>query len=153
MSESEQNQCNRDITIDSDWIITTLMAVLLVACALLLVREIRDVLLGQIGTQRTIAYDFFRKIFTFIVAIYCYMAAYRFRGIHLKIAFVLIGTDLVADIMLTYFHAGTSLQHFVGVAGSISRQIAFAVFIVAILRWFKSVLRWAPKPEAKQGTP
>src|ERR1700732_1748761 len=132
----------REITIDSDWITTLVMALLLVFCAWQLIREARhlvfDSLAGTILLTQSID-----KVRTAIL-VGCY-----FLGVFLpwprsvKLGGLLLGTDIVVRVALHYFNASTSEQHSAAVAGSIARQVALALFIFAIAQWLKSVVRRA----------
>jgi|HubBroStandDraft_1064217.scaffolds.fasta_scaffold89101_2 hypothetical protein len=135
----------REITIDSDWITTILMALLFVFCGWQFIREARrlvfDSLAGPVLLTRLID-----KISTALVVVCYFLAGFSLWPRPVRIAGPLLGTDLVVRVTLHYFHAATTAQHFAGVAGSIARQIALALLIFAIVQWFKSVVRSVPAP-------
>jgi hypothetical protein len=65
----------------------------------------------------------------------------------------LMGTDFVRSAVLSVFHVPLVARHIGAVAGSSARQIALAIFLVAIAQWFKSVVHWAPPSESQGGDP
>jgi hypothetical protein len=130
----------REITINSDWITTIVMALLLVVCSLLLIWDIRGLVSGSIVEQAPFARDLFTNIFTIIAAVYCFLAVRGFHAMFVRIGFALMGIQLASGVVLGYFRTSTDLQHNAAVAGSLVRQVAFTIFVVAIVQWFKSVV-------------
>jgi hypothetical protein len=131
----------REITIDSNWITTIGMALLVVFCGWQLIREahrlVFDSLAGPVLLTQLID-----KIGTAIVVVCYFLAAFSLWPRPVRIAGPLLGTDLVIRVVLHYFRASTTVQHSAAVAGSIARQIALVLVIFAIAQWFKSVVRW-----------
>jgi hypothetical protein len=130
----------RGITINSDWITTIVMALLLVVCSLLLIRDIRDLVSGRTIEQGPVTRSLFTNIFTIIAAVYCFLAARGFHVMYVRIGFALMGIQFTSNVVLGYFHIPTHLQHNAAVAGSLVRQVALTIFVVAIVQWFKSVV-------------
>ncbi len=146
----------RQITVESDWVTTLEIGALFVVCGLLLAREIHNVLYGQIVGERPIHRDFFSiltKVFTLIVAVYCFILAFRFPKTSVRIAFFLMGADLVRSAVLSVFHVPSVARHAAAIAGSATRQVALAIFLVAIAQWFRSVVHWAAPSESQGGDP
>jgi hypothetical protein len=133
----------REITIDSDWITTVGMALLLVFCGFQLIREGRHLVFDSLSGEVLLTHVIDK--FRIAIIVVCY-----FLGVFLpwprsvKLGGLLMGTDIVVRIALHYFDASTSLQHSAAVAGSIARQVALALFIFAIAQWFKSVVLRVP---------
>jgi len=146
MSDKTQGRPIREITIDSNWIVTVLMAVLGVICSAMLIREIRDFAFANAVEQQPLTEGLFTKVFEGIAAIYCFISAFSFRKKPVKLAFLLTAVDLSVGVVLSYFHLGSGFQHFVGVARSALRQVALTIFIVAIVQWFKSVVSFRSIP-------
>ncbi len=130
-----------EITIDSNWIVTIGMALLLVFCGWQLIREVRHLVNGDL-VEQIILTHVFDKISAVIYVVYCFLFAFSFSAKSVKLAFVLLGTDKVIRVALHYFHSSATMQHSAAVAGSIARQIAFTIIFVAIIQWFRSVVRW-----------
>lgn len=130
----------REITINSDWILTIMMALLLVVCSLLLIWDIRDLASGRIIEQAPLARDLFTIIFTIIAAVYCFLAVRGFHVLYVRIGFALMGIQFASGAVLGYLHLSTDLQHYAAVAGSLARQVALTIFVVAIVQWFKTVV-------------
>ncbi|SPF33687.1 membrane hypothetical protein [Candidatus Sulfotelmatobacter kueseliae] len=144
------------ITVESDWITTLEVGALFVVCGLLLAGEIHNVLYGQIAGEHPVHRDFLSiliKVFTPIAAAYCFMLAFRFPKTSVRTAFLLVGADLVRSAVLSVFHVPSVARHAAVIAGSAARQIALAIFLVAIAQWFKSVVHWAPPSEPQGGDP
>ena len=143
-----------EVTIESDWLTTLGAALLLILCGLLLSREIAHVMwghfVGPMHLQRSF-WSIFSKAFELIVAIYCFMFAFKFPRKSLKVASVLMGTNFAGYFVLSCFHISSSVRHIAAVSGSVMRQIALAIFCVAIAQWLKSVVRWDSPSETCGG--
>jgi hypothetical protein len=133
-----------EITIDSNWIMAIAMAVLLVACGVLLIREIGHLIMGNVVDKPPLSNHFLTNVSNVMVAVFFFVLAFESRAKLEKIACVLLGTDFAGRLILDYLHVSTRLQHFATTTGSVLRQIAFTILLVAILQWFKSVVRWIP---------
>ena len=134
--------CRRwEITIDSNWIMTVGMALLFAFVVILLTWSIRDLLFDRVVPDLSRTMD----LVTYAVGVvYSFLFAYSFPGKHVKVAFLLLGANYTAAIVLHYVRASASLEHSAAVIGSIGRQVAFAILLLAIAQWFKSVVRWVP---------
>ena len=138
----EQNVASHkpEITIDSNWIETIMMAVVLVFCGWQLIREARHLAFGNLGEQVMMT-QVFDKIQTAIYVVYCFLFAFSLRAKPVKLAFLLLGTDMAIRVTLHYLHSSATMQHAAAVVGSIARQVAFTILLVAIIQWFRSVVR------------
>lgn len=134
--------CRRwEITIDSNWIMTVGMALLFAFVVIQLTWSIRDLLFDRAVPDLSRTMD----LVTYAVGVvYSFLFAYSFPGKHVKVAFLLLGANYTAAIVLHYVRASASLEHSAAVIGSIGRQVAFAILLLAIAQWFKSVVRWVP---------
>jgi hypothetical protein len=140
-----------EIAVDSNWIMTIGMVLLFAFITFLLGWSIRDLLFDKVdyrvlqgarnGWLDTLAYV--------LGAVYSFVFAYSFPGKHLKVAFSLLATEYTVRFAIEYLHVAASVHHSAAVAGSIARQVAFTIILVAITQWFRSVVRWfsPPNPE------
>ncbi|HUM05035.1 MAG TPA: hypothetical protein VLT90_06220 [Terriglobales bacterium] len=143
MSEKTSWWRSWEITIDSNWITTGLMAVLLVVCVLLLAQEIHRVALGHFFgpvRPRISFWSIWNKVFQVIAAIYFFLFAFKFPKKSVRIASVLMGTDLAVHALLSFVSLSLTVGQIVAVSGSFVRQIALIIYCVAIAQWFKSVV-------------
>ena len=136
MNQKAQTRRFGEITINSNWIMTPGMAVGLVVCGVFLTWEIRDLVFDNVHRRVPLA--------TVVGTVYCFLLAYSVREKSWKIALVLFGTGSAGRIISSYFHASSSLQHSADVVGSAAHQIALTIILVAIVQWFRSVIRWIP---------
>jgi hypothetical protein len=135
----EQNVASqkREITIDSNWIETIVMAVALVFCGWQLIREGRHLVFDRI-TGTVLLTQFIDKVRTGLLVVCCFLGIFLPWPRSVKLGGLLLGTDIVVRVALHYFDASTTVQHSAAVAGSIARQVALVLFILAIVQWFKS---------------
>jgi hypothetical protein len=145
MNQEAKSRRLWEITIDSNWIMTVGMALLFAFIAFLLGWGIRDLLFDKVdyGVSQGARSGWLDTVTYVIGAVYFFLFAYSFPAKHLKIAFLLLGTDMVIRVALYYFHSSATMQHSAAVAGSIASQIAYAIILFAIAQWFKSVIRSA----------
>jgi hypothetical protein len=142
------------ITIESDLAMTLWMAVLFVICGLLLAQEIHHVVQGHFHGPERLQIGFWtiwNRVFEVIAAIYFFMFAFRFPKKSVKIASVLLGTDLAVYALLSCFPISLTVGHIVAISGSVVRQIALIIYCMAIAQWFKSVVRRNPQPNFGDG--
>jgi len=135
-----------EITVESDWFTTVGAAVLLIVSGVLLVREIDHFIWGHLSRPVHIHGTFlsiWNKVFEVIVAIYCFMFAFKIPNYSVKIASLLMGIDLSSFVLLSCFHTSPGVLHIAAVSGSAMRQVALAIFCVALAEWFRSVVRWS----------
>ena len=139
----EQNVVShkQEITVDSNWIVTIGMALVLVFCGWQVIRDARYLLFGDLSEEVMLTHVF-DKISTFIYGVYCFLFAFSFRPKSVKVAFLLLGTDMAIRVALHYHHSSVAMQHSAAIAGCIARQVAYTVILVAIIQWFRSVVRW-----------
>jgi hypothetical protein len=133
-----------EITVDSNWVITIGMVLLFAFIAFLLGWSIRNLLFDKVdyrvlqgarnGWLDTLAYV--------LGAAYSFVFAYSFPGKHLKVAFLLLGTEYTVRFAIEYLHVAAGVHHSAAVAGSLACQVAYTIVLVAIIQWFKSVVRW-----------
>jgi hypothetical protein len=123
----------REIMIDSNWIMTVGMGLLFVICGAFLFWNIRNLLLDRIDHSLSVTYA--------VSAFSCFLLAYSFPAKSLKVAFLLLGADVVFRVALGQLHASTVVQHSAAIVGSVARQIAYVLILLAIALWFKSVIR------------
>jgi hypothetical protein len=133
------------ITVESDWFTTLGAAVLFILSGLLLVREIDhfiwDHLSGPVPLHRSF-WSIWNKVFEAIAAIQCFIFAFRVPKRPVKIAAALMGINLTAFVLLSWFDLSPSVRHIVAMSGSAVRQLSFAIFCVALAQWVRSVVRW-----------
>lgn len=141
--ETNVAAARREITIDSDWITTVGMALLLVFCVWQLIREGRHLVFDRLAGEVLLT-QITDKIRTVLVVICYFLAAFSLWPHSVKLGGLLLGTDIVVRVALHYFNASTSVQHSAAVAGSIARQVALVLFVFAIVQWFKSVVSRVP---------
>ena len=139
-----------EITIDSDWTMTVGLAVLFIVCASLLAREIRHFLLG-IGDPPHLNGALFTRIFTALAVVYCFRFAFRWPTKFVRVAWMIVGAVLTVDLVSGYAHPSSAIRHLVAVGASAVSQVALVIFLVAIVQWFKSVIRWGSPSEPGGG--
>ena len=140
----EQNVAShkREIAIDSNWIITIGMALLFAFTAFLLGWSIRDLLFDKVdhGVLQRVRSGWLDTLTYVIGAVYFFLFAYSFPAKHLKVAFLLLGAKYLGLVAVPYLHAGANVQHSAAIAGAIASQIAYAIILLAIAQWFKTVV-------------
>jgi len=130
-----------EITIDSNWVETIVMAVFLVLCGWQLIREGRHLVFDRLAGTVLLT-QFIDKVCTGLLVVCCYLGVFLPWPRSVKLGGLLLGTDIVVRVALPYFGASTTVQHSAAVAGSIARQVALVLFIFAIVQWFRSKVRW-----------
>ena len=133
-----------EVTIDSNWIITIGMTLIFAFIAFLLGWSIRDLLFDRVDYRalQRVPNRWLDPLTYPLGAVYSFLFAYSFKAKPLKVAFLLLGANYSAHFALAYLHLAVGVQHSVAVTGSIVRQIAYTIILVAIIQWFKSVVRW-----------
>ena len=139
----------REITIDSNWIMMVGMAVLLICCGWQLIREASNLVFGNLAEQ-VLYTHVIDKIGRVIFVVYCLLFAFSFQALHLRVAFILLGTAAVVRFSLSYLHVSPAALHFAAVGDSIADQIALTIILFAIVQWFKSVVRWIPPNKSRE---
>ena len=143
-----------EITVERDWFTTLMAAVLFAVSGLLLVREIDHFIWGRFSEPALFHRSFWtiwNKVFEAIAAIYFFMLAFTFPKKSVKIAFLLMGTDLAGFVLLSCFYISPGVRHFAAVSGSAVRQVALAIFCVALAQWLRSVVRRGRESEPPGG--
>jgi len=143
-----------DITVESDWFTALGAVALFIVAALLLVREIDRFIGGHFSRSVRLHMGFgsiWNKVFDAIAAIYCFIFAFKFRSKYVKTASVLMGMNLTGFVLLSCFQIPTRALHIASVSGSAVRQIALAIFCVALAQWLRSVVRWDRPSELAGG--
>lgn len=142
------------ITVESDWATTVGAAALLIVCGLLLAREIDHFIWGHLRRPVPIYRGFWSiwsKVFEAIAAIYGFIFAFTFTNNSVKIACLLMGIELSSFVLLSCFHTPPAALHIAAVGGSVVRQIALAIFCVALAQWLRSVIRRDRQSELSGG--
>jgi len=143
VSEKLRTSGTGDILIDSDWITTIGMALLFALIVFLLGWSIRDFLFNKVDHEvlQHVRRGWLDALTNPIGVVYCFLFAYSFPAKHLKIAFLLLGTKYLALIAVSYLHTGADVRQCASIAGAIASQIAYAIILIAIAQWFKTVVR------------
>ena len=141
MSADSHTQRPGDILINSNWIITIGMALLFAFIAFLLGWSIRGLLFDKVDYR--VAHEvhavWLDRFGIVIGAIYFFLFAYSFPPKHLKVAFLLLGAKYTTLVALTFAHAAVPPS--AGLAMEIASQIAYAIILIAIVQWFKAMVR------------
>jgi hypothetical protein len=145
---------SREITVDSNWIITIGMILLFVFISFLLGWSTRDLLFDKVDYRvlQGARNGWFDALTYALGAVYCFVFAYSFPGKHLKVAFLLLATEYTVRFAVGYLHVAAGVHHSAAVAGSIACQVAYTIILVAIIHWFKSVVRWIPPSNLGTGS-
>ncbi len=133
-----------EIAIDSNWIVTIGMVLLFAYVAFLLGWSIRDLLFDKFD-YRVLqgARNGWLDTFDYVIGAFVFFLwAYSIPGKRLKVAFLLLGTEYTVRFAIEYLHVAAGVHHSAAVVGSIARQVAYTIILVAIIQWFKSVVRW-----------
>ncbi|MBZ5664461.1 MAG: hypothetical protein LAO30_07635 [Acidobacteriia bacterium] len=124
----------REITIDSDWITTAAMVVLLVTSGWIFIWEMRDLVSGNVAARESIADGLDGFLF--------FVFAFLFRPKYLKIALSMFGVGVEAAFVPGHPHASTHVQHAAATGGALLKQVALTIIFVAVIQWFRSVVHW-----------
>ena len=133
----------QEITVNNNWIITVGMALLLIFCAWQLIRDALYLALGNLSEQVSFTHVT-EKIGIAILAVYCFLFAFSFKALHVRLALILLGTEAVVRLSLSYLHVFPATLHVANIGESIVDQVALAIIAFAIVQWFKSVIHWVP---------
>jgi hypothetical protein len=144
----EQNVAShkREITVDSNWIVTTGMALLFAFTAFLLCWSIRNLLFENFdhAVLQRIRNGWLDTVANAIGAVYFFVFAYSFPAKHLKLAFSLLGIKYLGLVAAPYLHAGVDILHSAAIAGAVASQLAYTIILFAIAQWFRAVVRKIP---------
>jgi hypothetical protein len=144
----------RAFSVESDRMMTVGAALLLVVCSLLLIKEIRHFIWGHLSMPASSHRGFWSawdKVFEVIAALYCLIFAFEFPKKSAKLAGALMGIYLAGSLLLSWVQLSLSEQHFATVSRSVLLQIALIMSCVAIVDWFRSVVRRSSPSDAEGG--
>ena len=130
-----------EITIDSNWIMTVGIALLFVSCIWQLIRDVRYLALGNLSEQ-VLSTHVIDKIGIVILAVYCFLFAFSFQALRVRLALILLGAEAVVRLSLSYLHVSPATLHVADIGASLADQVALAIIAFAIVQWFKSVIHW-----------
>lgn len=139
-TRSRQTQ---EITVESDRFTTVGAVAFLIVCGLLLVREIDHFIWGHFSGPvhiQTSFWSIWGKVSEAMAAICCFVVAFEFPNNSVKIASLLVGVDVSGSVLLSCLHTSPDVLHTAAVSGSAVRQVALAIFCVALARWLRSVV-------------
>jgi hypothetical protein len=131
----------REIPIDSNWIVTIGIALLFVSCIWQLIRDVRYLALGNLSEQ-VLSTHVIDKIGIVILAVYCFLFAFSFQALRVRLALILLGAEAVVRLSLSYLHVSPATLHVADIGASLADQVALAIIAFAIVQWFKSVIHW-----------
>ncbi len=143
-----------EIAVESDWITTAGATVLLLVCCLLLVREIDHFIWHQLSRPAHIHGGFWsiwNKVSEAMTGICCFLAAFTLPKKSVKIACALMGIDFAGFALLSFFHTSSGLLRIAAVGGSAARQVALAIFCMALAQWLRSVVHRDSQSELPGG--
>jgi len=138
-----------EITVDSDFTTTVMLAVLFVILSLMLMRDIRHILWSapsQIAIRGTL-----NRLATAFALVYCVVIVFRWPNRLVKIGCALFGAHFGLALALTYLRISPTTRPTLAFADSIALQISLVTFLVAIARWFRTVVRRAPSSPGERG--
>jgi hypothetical protein len=131
-----------EITVDSDLTTTALLVVLFIILSLMLMRDIRNILWSapnQIAIGGTLS-----RLGAALALVYCLAFLFRWPNRLVKVGCALVAAHLSLTLALTYLHVSPAARPTLTFADSMVMQISLVIFLVAIARWFRTVVRWAP---------
>lgn len=143
-----------EVTVESDWVTMIATLLLFLICGSLLVREIRHFIWGDLSAPVPLYKSFWgiwNKVFEAIAAIFCFTFGFSFPKKSARIAWTLTGIYLARSFLLSLFHLSLSVQHIAAASRSALWQITLAISCVAIVDWFRSVVRWSPPSVVRGG--
>lgn len=108
---------------------------------------------GNFGVRSLYGPNRFSSVLNVGAALYLIVLAFVSRPWFLRVGFGLVAIAFAGHLFLDYFHAPPSLQYQAAILGSVVRQIAYVIFLVAVVQWFKSVTRWVPRSDSGVDNP
>ena len=144
-----------EIIIWSDWLTTAGAVLGFGGCLFLLISSMRHLVWGQLVPPRPVRQDLFgilNQVYGVVACILAFVLAFEFREKSLKAACFLAGLSLVASSLLSFFHPSPRIFRTMAIARSVMWQFALVLFLLAIGRWFRSVVRRAPAEQARGAT-
>jgi hypothetical protein len=76
------------------------------------------------------------------LAVYCFLFAFSFQALRVRLALILLGAEAVVRLSLSYLHVSPATLHVADIGASLADQVALAIIAFAIVQWFKSVIHW-----------
>ncbi|MFZ0136276.1 MAG: hypothetical protein WAK89_04405 [Candidatus Sulfotelmatobacter sp.] len=137
-----------EITVDSDLTTAMLLAVLFIVLSLMLMRDIRHILWSapnQIAIGGTL-----NRLGAALALVYCLVFVFKWPNRLVRIGGALLAAHFSLALALTYLRISPTALPTLAFADSIVRQISLVTFLVAIARWFRTVVRWAPPSPAER---
>jgi hypothetical protein len=117
------------------------IALLFVSCIWQLIRDVRYLALGNLSEQ-VLSTHVIDKIGIVILAVYCFLFAFSFQALRVRLALILLGAEAVVRLSLSYLHVSPATLHVADIGASLADQVALAIIAFAIVQWFKSVIHW-----------
>jgi hypothetical protein len=131
-----------EITVDSDFTTTALLAVPFFILSLMLMRDIRHILWS---TQNQIAIGgTLNRLAAALALVYCLVFVFRWPNRLVKVGWVLVAIHLSLAFASTYLRIPPTARPALALADSIVMQVSLVTFLVAIAHWFRTVVHWAP---------
>jgi hypothetical protein len=130
-----------EITVDSDFTTTVLLAILFIILSLRLLRDIRYFLWSapsQIAISGTL-----NRLGAALAVVYCLFIVFSWPNGVVKIGCALLAAHLSPALALTYLRISPTSLPALAFADAIVMQISLVTFLVAIARWFRMVIYWA----------
>jgi hypothetical protein len=139
-----------EITVDSDFPTTALLAGLFIILSLMLMRDIRHILWS---TPNQIAISGgLDRLGAALSLVYCLVFIFRWPNTLVKIGCALFAAHLSLALALTYLRISPTARPILAFADSMIKQVSLVTFLVAIAHWFKAVVRWVPpSPGQREG--
>ncbi len=129
-----------EITVESDFTTTALLAVLFMILSVILIRDIRHIVWSapnQITIRGTL-----NRFGAALALVCCVNFVFRWPNRLVKIGCALFAAHLSLALALTYLRI-SSTRPTVAFADSMVMQISLVTFLVAIAHWFRTVVRRA----------
>jgi hypothetical protein len=137
-----------EITVDSDFTTSALLAVLFIILSLMLMRDIRHILWSapnQVAIRGTL-----NRLSAALALVYSLIFIFRWPNGLVKIGCALFAAHLSLALALTYLRISSTMRPTLAFADSVVVQISLITFFVAIVHWFRTVVRWAPPPPGER---
>jgi hypothetical protein len=137
-----------ELTVDSDFTTTALLALLFLALCLMLARDIRHTLSSSgnhfaiIGTLNRLGAAF--------ALFYCLLFAFRWPDILVRIGCAFFAAHLSIEFALTYLRISPTGRPVLTFAALMLSQASIASILAAIARWFIRVVRWEPQSRGER---
>jgi hypothetical protein len=138
-----------EITVDSDFTTTALLGVLFIVLSLMLMRDMGHILWSvpnQIAIRGTL-----NRLSAALMLAYGLVFVFRWPNRLVRVGCALFAAHLGLALASTYLRISPTALPTLAFADSIVRQISLVTFLVAIARWFRTVVRWAsPSPAERE---